>query len=244
MSITKLSALRRLSSSNVGGSLDPRNVSGLVGWWDASASDSLFQNSDGTTAAAANGDPIGYWSDLSGNGRHMTQTTSNLRPSVITSGINGRRCVSVQSTANAGFSSVPAPTTSTSATVFVVGRYRNQNFWMHFIRADGNAFMDATDTNAVSPAASAGSPTFRVNGADVSTTRLALYNAAGFYNTYLYTITGVNVSGWSSGWRAFNYGSSYQYIGWIGECIVYSSSLSTANRNAIEAYLKLKWATP
>lgn len=243
MTISKLSVSRRISSSNIGGSLDPRTISGLAAWWDASAPGSFFQNSDGTTAATTTGQPIGYWADLSGNAKHMTQTTSNLRPSVLVGGLNGRTCVNVQSTANAGFSAISAPTTSTSATVMIAARYRGGAFWMHFISANRAAFMDAADTNNLSPAHGAGSPTYRVNGAAVAATRVGIYNAMGYYNTYILTITGVNVSTWSAGWSAFSYGTSYQFAGYVGECLVYSSALAADPRDALEAYLRSKWGT-
>lgn len=242
MSITKLSTARRINAANVGGSLDPRTISGLAAWWDASVAGSFFQNSNGTTSATATGDPIGYWADLSGNGKHMTQTTSNLRPAVLVNGLNGKPCVNVPTTSNAGFSAISAPTTSTAATVLIAAQYRSTVYRMHFLSADAGSFMDATDVNAFSPASGAGSPTYRVNGVAVASTRLALYNATQLFSTYVLAITGVNVSGWSSGWRAFNYGSSYQFAGYVGECLVYSS-LTTDARTALEAYLRAKWGS-
>lgn len=40
----------------------------------------LFQLSNGTTAVTADNDPIGYVTDLSGNGKHGTQATAGSRP--------------------------------------------------------------------------------------------------------------------------------------------------------------------
>jgi hypothetical protein len=40
----------------------------------------LFENSDGTTAVASVGDPIGYARDKSGNNNHATQSTDPARP--------------------------------------------------------------------------------------------------------------------------------------------------------------------
>lgn len=62
------------------GTFTPRRFSSLAGWWDASALSSMFQNSNGTTAVSENDNPVGYWADLSGNGRHLTQSTNNNRP--------------------------------------------------------------------------------------------------------------------------------------------------------------------
>ena len=53
---------------------DPTSISGLKLWLDAADSLTLFQNSNGTAAVTADGDPVGYWGDKSGNNRHATQT--------------------------------------------------------------------------------------------------------------------------------------------------------------------------
>jgi hypothetical protein len=58
----------------------PRSISGLALWLDASDGATLFQNSDGTVPATASSDPVGYWADKSGNGRHAVQATAGSRP--------------------------------------------------------------------------------------------------------------------------------------------------------------------
>ena len=50
-------------------------------WYDPSDLSTLFQNSDGTGAPAADG-PIGYMADKSGNGNHAIQATSAKRPTL------------------------------------------------------------------------------------------------------------------------------------------------------------------
>jgi hypothetical protein len=70
---------------------NPRQISGLALWLDASDSSTLFQNSDGTVSATATSDPVGYWGDKSGNARHATQATGANRPTVSTTTLNGRR---------------------------------------------------------------------------------------------------------------------------------------------------------
>jgi hypothetical protein len=49
----------------------------------------LFQQSNGTTPATANGDVIGYWADQSGNARHCTQATTAAKPTLATAALNG-----------------------------------------------------------------------------------------------------------------------------------------------------------
>lgn len=69
-------ALKRLILMR--GGFSPSSIPGLQLWLDASDSSTLFQDSAGTTPAAADNDPVGYWGDKSGNGKHATQgTTAN-----------------------------------------------------------------------------------------------------------------------------------------------------------------------
>ena len=67
----------------------PTEISGCVGWWDASDLSSMRQNSDGTTAVTSLDDPVGYWADKSGGGRHARQATSQRRPAVKLADRNG-----------------------------------------------------------------------------------------------------------------------------------------------------------
>jgi hypothetical protein len=69
---------------------NPLNIASLEGWWDASDLSSMAQNSDGTTAVTATNDPVGYWADKSGKGRHAKQATNNDRPLVQLADKNNR----------------------------------------------------------------------------------------------------------------------------------------------------------
>ncbi len=62
---------------------------------DASDSSSLFTNSNGSGSITTSGQPVGYWGDLSGNGKHATQTTADNRPTYVTevAEFNGRPVV-------------------------------------------------------------------------------------------------------------------------------------------------------
>lgn len=67
---------------------DPRTISGLVGWYDASDRASLFADTSGGSAAGAN-TGVGRWQDKSGQANHLTQGTANNRPTLIESVKNG-----------------------------------------------------------------------------------------------------------------------------------------------------------
>lgn len=69
---------------------NPKSVSGLQLWLDAADVSQMTQNSNGTTPATQTNDPVGYWADKSGNGRHARQTTNNNRPTLQLADRNGR----------------------------------------------------------------------------------------------------------------------------------------------------------
>jgi hypothetical protein len=68
------------SPSDVPAAIDPRLIPGLHSWWDASDASSVTLDSGRVSQLA----------DKSGNGRHLTNTTSgSTQPSYITAGRNG-----------------------------------------------------------------------------------------------------------------------------------------------------------
>lgn len=69
---------------------NPRQIAGLIGWWDFSDLSALRQTTAGATAVTADGDVVGYASDKSGNGRNMTASADSRRPVYKPSILNGR----------------------------------------------------------------------------------------------------------------------------------------------------------
>jgi hypothetical protein len=59
---------------------------GEQGVWYEPKPEYLFQDAAGTVPVTADGDPVGYMQDLSGNGNHATQETSASRPIYRTDG--------------------------------------------------------------------------------------------------------------------------------------------------------------
>lgn len=55
--------------------------------YDISDVSSLRQNTNGTTAVTADGDPVGYVTDLSGNGYHLIAVSDSARPVYRTDGV-------------------------------------------------------------------------------------------------------------------------------------------------------------
>lgn len=67
-----------------GGAFTPLSLSPFA-WWRV-VPGSIWQDTDGTVAATADGDPVGRVDDLSGNTRHLLQSTAAARPVLRTSG--------------------------------------------------------------------------------------------------------------------------------------------------------------
>lgn len=72
-----------------GSFFSPSKVTGLALWFDASDATTTYQSSGGSLAAA-NGDPVGEWRDLSGNGKHAAQADSLQKPRRITNSQQGK----------------------------------------------------------------------------------------------------------------------------------------------------------
>lgn len=70
---------------------NPRSISGLALWLDASDASTLYQDAAATTPATAANDPVGAWLDKSGNGRNATQATGASRPRIASATTNGRK---------------------------------------------------------------------------------------------------------------------------------------------------------
>ena len=188
--------------------------------------------------ATASSDPVGYWGDKSGNGRHLTQSTANLRGLVFTA--SGRARVDIPATLKAGFSSA-TPTTSSTGTVIQAARFAGNPNWLTLLRGDGSAFFDAASSGSgTSPALTAGTPSFFVQGSPVASTRGTLYSGLNDVNA-VFSATNIDFSTWSSGWSYYNFGSSFQFIGEVGEVLVYNRSLTTTERQRAERYLAAKW---
>jgi len=99
---------------------NPKSIATLAGWWDASVTSSLDQLSTGGTAVAADSDPVGSWADLSGNGRSLTQSTTNNRPFYKTGVLNGRPVIDFDGEND---SMIASFTLAQPITYFLVYRY-------------------------------------------------------------------------------------------------------------------------
>ena len=223
-------------------------------WLDASSPDTLLNG----TAMATPDQAISQWSDKSGNGRHATQSTGVNQPLRKTAIQNGRDVVEFDGANDtlqissvydlAAFSIFAvAKTTVTSATgksIYGHGTSANnysRDALLYFNNSDVN-IQRSNNTNF--PTATIASTVGNFCLAETS------YNGSSLTisrNAVDGTPVATSISG--SATDSINIGAVREALttvlflpGDIGELIVFNSTLSTPNRDAIRAYLNTKWS--
>ena len=224
---------------------NPRRISGLAVWLDASDGATLFQNSDGTVPATATSDPIGAWMDKSGNQRTLTQPIANNRPSHTTQALNGRSAVSfdgVNDFVSAQFS------LTQPVTIFCVGNYRaplthagqlfdaspagnRMRFYLPTSTTVGLFAGTALTSGTISPSGwSVWGTVFNVGNSAIRRDGLAIINGlAGSLAP-----NGITLG-------AFGDGLLTPTNCQIAEFVLYNRVLTNAERGTVERYLGLKW---
>jgi hypothetical protein len=251
---------RKLLLGLLGGSasFSPLSIAGLALWLDASDASTLFQNSNGTTAATADTDPVGYWGDKSGNGKHVIQATANARPLLKLAQQNGRNWVLFDGAND--LLSVASLTLSTSTAFCVFKSSGGYIAWEHgpnVATTNGASFI----TDPVEPTISMFRTSLQnkrvAGGLNDNTVRIVAAEFTGPMAGLKFYINGVNQAMTdittadltaSSVSTSFNVGARISggvgtlgFIGPIAELLVYSPVLSDANRAAVETYLNAKW---
>lgn len=112
------------------GSFNPSWISGLQLWLDASDASTLYQSSGGS-AATADGDPVGYWADKSGNARDAVQASGTNKPTLKLGVKNSRNTLLFDGTNDSlsvsGSASSLKFLHSADSTVFAVFKYNTLN---------------------------------------------------------------------------------------------------------------------
>lgn len=236
-----------------GGVFTPLSLSPTL-WLDASDTS--------TITAAAN--RVSAWADKSGNGNNATQATAGLKPTTNTTTMNGRNVLDFSSnlivTSSFTLSTVNTVfivfTSASSAAQVLVEHGPNWNTnpgQIHFINSATQYASGYNRGAAASVSGDSATLTTRTTGAHQLTfqgggsyaTLLAWQDAGALTKTLIYNFN----TGVSNLTAAFNIGDRsggavLPLAGSLAEILVYNSSLSTANRQAVEAYLKAKWGTP
>jgi hypothetical protein len=221
---------------------DPAKISGLAVWLDASDASTLFDATSGGSLPANNAS-VARWEDKSGNGRHFTRATAN-QPTRVTSAVNSKdavRFVGAQYIPRTGGTFGAADIVD----IFFVSQTADSTYVFLSSSSNSDRFLDATQSGSGSLPRGGGATvtSYRVNGAGVTATRSALLTARGS-STNVLSVLGIAATGaaWADFELNYRHGGSFDVSdGYACELLIYSSSVSTADRNAIESYLGNKW---
>lgn len=232
----------------------PTEFSGLQVWLDASDTTRLFQLSGGTTAVAANLDPVGYWGDKSGNNRHFTNIggSATTRPTWVSS------LSTVRFDGTNDYLSSFFNITYTAQTVFIVVTQRALASGF-YPRIYSQSTSGGADSAGYLPAAGfsggLGMHSF-VGGSSRSSVTTRSLSTFDVYTSWFSSTSSVNFSNGSSGsyfgsslnltvaisrLGAMTAVASNYFNGDISEVIVYNRALTNNERADVEYYLTRKW---
>ena len=227
------------------GYLDPRTISGIAFWLDASTASTSTLTLDGSSG-------VSTWADKTVNGRNATQTTASNRPVLNSLGFGGKQAVkfnggldellsmgnlsSVFPTAGEvilavdlnGDTSYSLYATSTNSEYFRNGNTLSYFGTFSLSRQNGlSVSAPTTGRHIISIRCSnGGNQVIRVDGADL--------------------FSGSPVNGYLAGTshvigNSNNRASDTPFSGWIGEVIAYSTLPSASDRQRLERSLGSKW---
>lgn len=223
----------------------PTDVAGLAGWYDFSDATTLYTDA-GTTLVSADGDLIHQANDKSGNGRHVIQATSGVRPAYKTAIQNGK---SVSRYDGARRLRVASLTLNQPNTVFVVCKWNG---------AAGNnqIVTDGSVSNQNAFYVPAGGTTLNMYGGLVGA---AATNITAAWRIFVAKFNTTASQAWVDGGAphlaSFNVGSQNPnaitigddgsgggfFIGDVGTVLWYNANVSLANINLIGDYLDGPW---
>jgi hypothetical protein len=205
-------------------------------WFDFSDISTLYQTNTITSPVTADGQAIGYASDKSGSGNHITQSSAPSRHIYKTNIQNSKSVARGNATylTKASFvvaqplTLIMAISNTTEDRVSIgggggIGVYRAGAKWAYQAGNFLQGTIAPSSFDIVSAVFDGASSRLRVNGSVASTSNPG---AAGFL--------ALGVGAYSTGGNPA--------VGDIGEVFVFSSALSLAQYQAIEAYLNTKWA--
>ncbi len=207
------------------------------------------------TPATASSDPVGYWGDKSGNGRHAVQATAGSRPAISATTQNGRRVLAFDGSDDHLAGAVPTSALPVfgMGVLFFPSRKNIGVVYEHFTGATDNVifyrghsstdgFRITNDTNLSSTALPADNQ-WQLMGflAGTTTSNSQLYfngtiNVTGNAGTLTPQAGGYYLARWASA------GASPAYTPMrMGEWISLNRAPTTVERQKIERYLAAKW---
>lgn len=216
----------------------PLSVAGLQAWYDAA---------DTSTITSSSG-AVSQWNDKSGNGRNLTQGSGTLQPITGTRSRNGLNVVDFDGTNDSMDSSsfaIAQPGMLFAVALSDVGSDATSQRIVDAVTAPFSMGKGATNFWLYSAGTTrgVGTPDTAAHAHSV------LFNGAGSSRWVDGTLSDTNnagANGLAGGIRLGRVAaaSANFWNGWIAEVIAYSGALSTVDRQRVDSYLRVKWATP
>jgi len=207
-----------------GGTFLPTDISGCVGWFDAS---------DSSTITISTG--VSDWSNRGTDaGITYAQLDTTQQPA-YTNTLNALNVISFDGY-NDEFDGALSSGLS-SVSLFIVASTTDTAF--NYINVGGGRYSDIAQSGSSSTALSSGfgTPTRYLTGNTTSwTTRNDVYLAL-TAGAHIYEAIGCDLSLWTG----YTLGGVFKMLGDIAEVIFYDSSLGSTDREKVEGYLAHKW---
>jgi hypothetical protein len=221
-----------------GGFSSPLSIPGLALWYDGDDATTLFQNSNGTTAAAADGDPVGYWGNKASSGQNAIQATAGKRPTLQTAERNGKNIVRFAGTDDTLTATLSA-TLSQPVTVWVVALRVDTGF---VFSSEGGTFAFSGGATRINAGAALIDNATTITNWNVYT---LIYNGAASVIRSGGAQRVAGDAGAGSLATNLHIGSNLNFNFWvtadIAEIIVAATLPSAALIAQVETYLSTKW---
>jgi len=232
----------------------PDMISGLQLWLDASDSATLLQSSGGS-AAVADGDPVGYWADKSGNGRHATQTDGSKKPALKTAVKSGKNTVRTDGVND--YLLLGDNFKYQQITVVAVLRVTTTGVTVAFSRGGAGSYNPAIalvynrSTPNTSATFNSGGSGYQLVNLPITQSQFSIFRAAADGTTLTNTTNGTTSTVSQVGSLTFNTNSVT--IGAMDtldifaaadfcELLIYDKSLNASDWSSLNAYLNGKWS--
>lgn len=221
-------------------------------WTPAQISTALWLDASDASSITLNGSNVSQWNDKSGNGRNAVQATAINQPTYQVAGLNNKPAIEAGSGLRYMWANLNQAITTSSAHIFVV-------FRTTVISA--NQLFDLRNSNDATPllddqATSGFSVRYRNNAGVITSASTLTQDTNSNLGVYSFQdntisvrvkagVSSASVTGqitvnrlslWSNG-----AGPSTSLQGIIGEVVMVTNSLTTAERQLIEGYLAWKW---
>lgn len=213
---------------------------GLTLWLDGADASTELSSSTCTGATAASGGSVGCWTDKSGKAANFSQATSTAQP--VTATLNGQGAVDFTSNTQNLNSTT---STNTYQTVFIaVLPQTTPTGWDYLFGLTGSdtANIRLSTTNFASPNSSDWAYNAGATALDWSSGRQATEPTLGATTIITAQSSSAKTGSVSLSTTVIgNSGSARGTIGYYGEVVAFSGTLTTAQRRTVEDYLARKW---